>query len=97
MKKRFKKPAHFKGAPRNLLVLVGLLMLGLFALVKLNESINQIHEISFTTFQKKVDQNEVRAIHVSGQDVYGQLRTGEPFETRIPEGPQNWDQYKSHN
>jgi cell division protease FtsH len=97
MKKKFKKPASFKGAPRNLLVLVGMLMIGLFALVRLNESINQIQEMSYSTFLKKVDQNEVRAIHVAGQEVYGQLRTGERFETRIPEGPQNWDLYKAHS
>ena len=96
MKKRFKKSAQFQGGPRNLLILVGLLILGLLVLTRINEYTHQIRTISYTTFLKKVDQDEVKNVYVNGQDVSGELKNGTRFETVIPEVSSNWDSLKSH-
>ncbi len=97
MKKRAKRPPFFQGAPRNLLLIIGLMMVGLLAVVKLNESITQVKQLSYTSFLKKVEQHEIKTIRVAGQDVWGQLTTGEHFETLLPEGYHDWDFFKTNN
>jgi cell division protease FtsH len=97
MKKRFKKTVSFQGGPRNIIVMVGLLILGLFVLTKLNEITYQTKPMSYTSFLKNVEADEVKAIQVSGQDVYGVLKNGTRFETVFPENIQNWELFKNHN
>ncbi len=97
MKKRFKKTVSFQGGPRNVAMLVGLLIIGLFILTKLNEITYQTKPVNYSTFLKKVELDEVKSIQVSGQDVYGVLKDGTRFETVLPENAQNWDLFKSHN
>src|SRR5579859_3846962 len=96
MKKRFKKTTQFQGGPRNLLILVGFLVVGLFALTRINEYTHQIRTISYTTFLKKAEQDDIKSIYVNGQDVSGELKNGTRFETVIPESAQNWDLLKNH-
>ncbi len=96
MKKRFKKTAQFQGGPRNLLILVAFLIAGLFVLTRINEYTHHIRTISYTTFLKKAEQDEIKSIYVNGQDVAGELKNGARFETVIPESAQNWDLLKSH-
>jgi cell division protease FtsH len=97
MKKRFKKTVSFQGGPRNIIVMLGLLLLGLFVLTKLNEVTYQSKPMSYTAFLKKVEDDEVKAVHVSGQDAYGILKNGTRFETVLPDNVQNWTLLREHD
>jgi cell division protease FtsH len=98
MKKKFKKSARFQGGPRNMLLLVGLLVIGLMVLTKISDYAHTIRTITYTTFIKKVEEDEVKSVRVAGQDVVGELKNGVRFETVIPESaPEHWQLLNKHN
>lgn len=98
MKKRFKRSMSFNtGGPRNPWLFVGLLVLGLFILVQLLETVSTTKVLSYTTFLKKVEQGDVKSVYISGQQVVGQLRDKTDFETVIPEEHKDWDLLKKQN
>jgi cell division protease FtsH len=96
MKKRFRKMAQFQGGPRNILWFIGFVIVGLLLLARLSEYTSEVHAITYTNFMKKVAQNEVKAVQVSGQDLYGQLTNNTRFETVLPATSQDWSELRSH-
>ncbi|MBN1549446.1 ATP-dependent zinc metalloprotease FtsH [Candidatus Babeliales bacterium] len=77
-------------------VILGLVVLGLLALVKLNEMTYTIDDLSYSSFLRKVEKNEVKKVNVSGKDVQGTLADGSRFETVMPASEFDWDLLRNH-
>jgi cell division protease FtsH len=95
MGKKFKNNNNFfKGGSKNLLIAVVVFVACIALLTKLTDYTQQIKTLSYSSFIKRVEQGDVKVIHVSGQDVQGALADGTKFETVIPQNPTDWDLLK---
>jgi cell division protease FtsH len=83
--------------PRNLIFIVILFVASLGLLTKLTDYTRQVKGISYSTYLKAIEEGQVKAVHVSGQDVYGVMTDGSRFEVTVPEHTNNWDFLKQHN
>ncbi len=92
-----KKNNFFRGGPKNILIGTAILIGCLILLHKLTDYSRQTQSIGYSTFLQKVEQNDVKQVHVSGQEVYGILKDGSRFETVVADNPKNWDVLKKHN
>lgn len=97
MKNKFNKSPLFQGGPKNLLILLMIMVGGLLLLHHFTDYARQIKTISYDAFLKSVETNEVKEVHVAGQEVYGLFRDGSRFETVVGANPKNWDMLKEHN
>jgi cell division protease FtsH len=97
MKKKGKKTEYFSGGPRSLFVAIIIIVCSMMVLKWLTDYTLQVKPISYSTFIQKVEEDQVKAIHVNEQDVQGQFKDGSKFETVIAETPANWDILKQHN
>ncbi len=97
-----KKPKNnnsWTPSPKNLKnALVAFIMLAgvLLVLHKLTELGRNVQIISYSTFLEKVDQDLVKKVYVSGQDVEGMFTDGNRFETVIGSNANDWDRLRSH-
>jgi cell division protease FtsH len=85
-------PKNLKNALFALLIIAGLL----FVLHRLTELGRNVQVLPFSTFLEKVEQKQVKKIHVSYQDVEGILKDGSRFETVISKNFQDWDKLRSY-
>ncbi len=78
--------------------LVALIMIAgiLLVLNKLTELGRNVQIISYSTFLEKVDQNLVKKVYVSGQDVEGVFTDGNRFETVIGNNANDWERLRMH-
>ena len=97
MNNKFKKSSLFQGGPKNLLILLMIMVGGLVLLHQFTDYARHIKTFSYDTFLKNVETDQVKEVRVSGQDVYGILRDGTRFETVVGANPKNWDILKEHN
>ncbi len=89
---------NFKGGPRNLLLLGAFFLVSVMVLTQLTEYSRNTHPMSYSTFLKNVELDQVRSVHIIGQKVYGLLRDGRTrFETVMGDNPKNWDILRDHN
>lgn len=74
-------------------------MLGglLLVLHKLTELGRNVQIFSYSTFLEKVEQNLVKKVRISGQDVEGVLTDGTRFETVIGNNTNDWSILRAHN
>lgn len=79
--------------------LIALIMLGglLLVLHKLTELGRNVHTFSYSTFLEKVEQNLVKKVRISGQDLDGILTDGTRFETVIGNNTNDWSILRAHN
>jgi len=92
-----KKTNFFQGGPRNLIILTLIFLGGILLLHQFTDYARQIKTVSYDAFLKRVEQGDVKQVHVSGQDVYGIFRDGSRFETVVGSSPKNWELLKEHN
>jgi cell division protease FtsH len=97
MNKKRKKPSYFSGGSKNFVIITVILIACLAVLAKLTDYTRSVANISYSSFLKKVEQDDVKMVHVSGNDVYGIFKDGSRFETVVAETPQNWDLFKKHD
>ncbi len=92
-KNRFWKPQskNIKNALFAIIVMLGVL----FVLYRLTELGRNIQELPFSTFLEKVEQKQVKKIHVSQQDVEGLLKDGSRFSTVISPNFDSWDKLRT--
>jgi len=83
--------------PKNLIFIVFFFVAGLAVLTKLTDYTRQVKTISYSKFMESVEQDKVKSLYVSGQDVYGLLREGTRFEAVIAEDPGIWKMLREHN
>ena len=88
---------QFKG-PGNILLVVAFLSIALLAVHKLADFSQRTESISYSTFVKKVENNQIQSVEITGSEVYGTYRgDGKSFETTVPNTPQVWDMLAKHN
>jgi len=97
MKFSNKRKGRVPKGPRNLFFLV-LVFLGTLALLtKLMDYTRHVKTITYSTFLNEVEQDRIRKVTVSGQDVQGAFKSGTRFETVVPYTTNHWDTLKDHN
>ncbi len=90
---------QFKGGPINLLFLLGILLIGIWALTKLTDYTRTTQRITLSAFLKKVELGAVKEIQVMGDQVYGKYRDNQTrFETNIHQHDTKvWDILRKNN
>ncbi|MFA6065701.1 MAG: ATP-dependent zinc metalloprotease FtsH [Candidatus Babeliaceae bacterium] len=88
---------NFKSGPRNVMMMVALFTISLLVMTKLTDYSRSTQAMSYSAFLKNVETDQVKAVHISGQDVTGALKDGKRFETVIADNNQNWDLLRKHN
>jgi len=89
---------QFKGGPGNVLLVALFLGLTLLAVLKLADFSQRTENISYSTFMKKLENNQVQAVEVTGSEVRGIYRDGMTrFETVVPNTPKLWEFLKEYN
>lgn len=97
MKKRFKSNPFSRG-PRNLVFLVLFFVICIGLLTKLTDYTRYIKTINHSAFIKAVEKNQVKSIHISGQEVDGIFTDGSRFETIIDNyDPKVRETLREHN
>lgn len=93
-----KKPKNsfFKSGPRNFIIGALVLLGFLLALHTLTDRSRNIRTMNYSTFLNQVEENNVKRVHVSGQEVYGLMKDGTKFETTIANKGGDWDLLRKH-
>ena len=92
------KIKQFKGGPRNTLLMVLFIALGLLALTKLTDLARNTQTIKYSKFMDMVDRDEVKSIRIEGQQVTGILRDNRTtFESILPTNFKSWQVFRNHN
>ncbi|HLE76616.1 MAG TPA: ATP-dependent zinc metalloprotease FtsH [Candidatus Babeliales bacterium] len=97
MKTNKPKKSFFNGGPRNLLVGTLVLLGFIFVLHTLTDKNRAIQPITYSKFLNLVEQDEVKRVHVSGQEVHGILKNNTKFETTIANKSGDWELLRKHN
>jgi len=82
---------------KNALVVLVMLAGVLLVLHKLTELGRNVQVLSYSTFLEKIDQNLVKKVYISGQDVEGMFTDGSRFETVIGNNANDWERLRLHN
>lgn len=85
-------PKNIKNGLVALIIIAGILLV----LNKLTELGRNVQVISYSAFLEKVDQNLVKKVYVSGQDVEGIFADGGRFETVIGNNANDWERLRMH-
>ena len=88
---------YFNRGPKNLIIGVFFLVSIITLLSLVTEYTRSVQHIPYTSFIKRVEQDDVKKIQVSGQDVVGIFKDGSRFETVIAPDNKNWDILRDHN
>lgn len=96
MKMRKKKRGFFSGGPKNALIACLIVLGCLFVLHYLTDLSRNIQSVSYSTFLDKVEQDQVKTVYVSGQEISGFLKDKTKFEVIVPNNPKNWDLLREH-
>ena len=93
----FKKPS-FNAGPKNFVFLVILLVIAVMGMTWLTDSARQTKFIPYSKFLNLVETNQIKAVQVDGQELYGKLNDNTThFETVIPQNdPKIWEMLKEH-
>ena len=86
-------PKTIKNGIVVLVVLAGVLLV----LHKLTELGRNVQVLSYSTFLEKVDQDLIKKVYISGQDVEGFFIDGTRFETVIGNNTNDWERLRRHN
>ncbi len=73
-----------------------------FGIILISNFLNQsskigVKEIQFSEFMSKVDEDSVLSVSIKGQDLNGELKTGEKFYTFLPEYPNLVEKLREKN
>lgn len=95
--KKNKQKNSMQGGPRNLVIAVLVIVGCLFVLTKLTDYARQVQTLSFSSFLKHVEHDDVKSVHIAEQRVEGIFKNNEKFESVIAYSPGLWDTLKQHN
>ncbi len=85
MKKINRNSKTYFSGYKNLLVATVVIVACVSLLSKLTEHSVQIKEISYSQFNKQVQQENIKKLYVGGTEAEGELADGTRFQVRIPE------------
>ncbi len=89
-KNNFKKSLFWGKNPKNIVIALLIVIGSIVVLHKLTDLSRNIQTIAYSIFLDKVDQGQVKQVHVSDQDVTGVLKDGTRFETVIGNNSNDW-------
>ena len=69
--KRIRNKKNFQGNPKNLFIAILVFIASIIFISKLTDYTRKMHSISYSSFLKKVENNEVKSIKLAGQEVTG--------------------------
>jgi cell division protease FtsH len=87
----------FARGPKNLFLIVFFFLASIFVLTKLTDYTRQVRSMSYSNFITAVENDQIRKVHVAGQEVYGVFKDGGQFEVMVPENENNFDLLRAHN
>ena len=90
------KKSFFNAGIRNLLIGTLVLLGFIFILHTLTDRNRAIKPVNYSTFLNLVENNEIKRVPVSGQEVYGILKDGSRFETTIANKSKDWELLRKH-
>jgi len=96
MKQKLKNNPFARG-PKHLVFVVLFFVISIALLTKLTDYTRHVKNISYSTYLDAIENNEVKSVHINGQDVYGILKDGTRFEAVIADNPKNLDLLREHN
>lgn len=96
MKQKLKNNPFARG-PKHLVFVVLFFVVSIALLTKLTDYTRHVKNISYSTYLDAIERNEVKSVHINGQDVYGILKDGTRFEAVIADNPKNLDLLREHN
>lgn len=85
------------GSSKGILMAVAIIGLSIAALSWFTHFTRDTRSISYSDFLNLVEENNVKKVYVSGQDVTGELKDGTRFETVIAHNQKNWDILREHD
>lgn len=97
--KKFKNNNSWMPNPKNIKngLIAAIIIIGIFLVLhKLTELGRNIQVISYSTFLEKINQNLIKKIYVSGQDVEGIFTDGNRFETVTGNNANDWELLRLH-
>jgi len=91
------KKRPFKGGTKSFVIAAIIFVAIVAVTTHLIDMTRNVKKINYSTFLKKVESGQVKRVHVSGQDVSGELKDNSKFETVVAYNPKNWDMLKEHD
>lgn len=91
MKKKRDPRTFFSGNLKNFIIVLLLLVASVAVLDQLTRYSMRTREMSYSTFLKELDQNNVASVTLRGQDAFGKLKDGSVFETVVVHSNLLWD------
>lgn len=80
-----------------LVVLLVVLFVASLVLHRLTDYSRHIKRLSYTGFIENVERDQIKWVHVSGQDIVGTFHDGGRFEAVVVASPKDFDLMKEHN
>jgi len=87
----------FARGPKNLFLIVCFFLVSILVLTKLTDYTRQVKTMSYSNFISAVENDQVRKVHMAGQEVFGLFKDGSHFEVVVPENENNFDLLRDHN
>ena len=87
----------FARGPKHLVFVVLFFVISIALLTKLTDYTRQVKNISYSKYLDAIENNEVKSVHINGQDVYGIMKDDTHFETVTADSPKNLDLLRDHN
>lgn len=94
--KKFKKHIMPTGSPKGILMALAIIGISIAVLSWFTHFTRDTRSISYSEFLNLVEQDKVKQVYVSGQDLTGELKDGNRFETVIAHNQKNWDILRDH-
>ncbi len=96
MRQKLKNNPFVRG-PKNLIFAIIFFVISIALLTKLTDYTRQVKRLTYSAFLKAVEKNEVKSVHINGQDVFGVLNDNTHFETVVAENPNNLELLRQHD
>jgi cell division protease FtsH len=90
-----KKQPSF-GGPQKILLGIIIVFALVAVLTQLTDYTKNVSTISYKEFLEKVKMDQVKAVHVSGQQLEGVLNNNQAFQTVVAERDKNFDLFEKH-
>jgi cell division protease FtsH len=86
----------FSKGSRNVLVIALIFMLSLYMLTKMTDYARETKVVSYSTFLNAIEREQVKSVHISGQDIVGSFKDGNRFETVATQQESYLDLLRKH-
>jgi cell division protease FtsH len=87
----------FKSSPRNVLVIIFLLVASITLLTRLTDYSRATKQLGYSEFLTLIESDQVQKVHIVNKtEAHGRLKDGKYFEAAIADSPTNFDLLRLH-